>query len=160
MGDPAFRVVDSASSGARLALVQYFDELASRFPEGFDTTAALSDATDAYTPPRGRFVLGGGPDNPDACGAVSFLDSERAEIKRMWVSPAARGKGLATRLLAYIEDLSLQAGRAVIVLDTNRVLSEAVALYERRGYLPIERYNDNPHAHHWFEKRLDRVRGG
>lgn len=77
----------------------------------------------------------------------------------MWVSPVARGRGLATKLLVYLEDLSLQAGRTTIVLDTNRVLSEAVALYERRGYLPLERYNDNPHAHHWFGKTLVRVRG-
>ena len=120
MAAPAFRVVDSGSSGARLALVQYFDELASRFPEGFDTAAALSDAADAYAPPRGLFVIGGDPDDPDACGAVSFLDYKRAEIKRMWVSPVARGKGLATKLLVYLEDLSLQAGRTTIVLDTNR----------------------------------------
>lgn len=114
----------------------------------------MSEAADAFAPPRGLFVVAGDPDHPDACGAVSFLDDERAEIKRMWVSPAARGKGLATALLAYLEDLSLQAGRGTVLLDTNRALTEAVALYRRRGYVPTERYNDNPHAHHWFRKTL------
>ncbi len=143
-----------ALASALWALDQYFVELASRFPEGFDTAAAWADASDAYNLPRGLFVIGGHHDDPDACGAVSFLDDERAEIKRMWVSPAARGKGLATRLLAYLEALSLQAGRTLIVLDTNRALSEAIALYERRGYLRIEQYNENPYAHHWFQKVL------
>ena len=41
------------------------------------------------------------------------------------------------------------------MLDTNRVLGEAVALYARAGYREIERYNDNPYAQAWFEKRVD-----
>jgi hypothetical protein len=45
------------------------------------------------------------------------------------------------------------------VLDTNEVLTEAVAMYERNGYVAIERYNDNPYAHHWFAKRLSAVGG-
>lgn len=40
------------------------------------------------------------------------------------------------------------------MLDTNETLVEAIAMYERAGYTPIERYNDNPYAHHWFTKHL------
>jgi hypothetical protein len=48
----------------------------------------------------------------------------------------------------------MESGRTTALLDTNRVLIEAVALYQRRGYEAVERYNDNPYAHHWFSKAL------
>lgn len=147
-------VIDAGSPGARRALTQYFAELADRFPEGFDADAALAEAVEAYNPPQGLFVVAGDPEHPDACGGVSFLDESRGEIKRMWVSPACRGRGVASQLLAFLEDAIRESGRGTAVLDTNRVLTEAVALYERRGYEPTERYNDNPHAHHWFRKTL------
>jgi hypothetical protein len=41
-----------------------------------------------------------------------------------------------------------------VVLDTNETLTEAISMYERAGYRPIERYNDNPDAQHWFAKDL------
>ena len=104
--------------------------------------------------PHGVFVIAGSEVGPLACAAAHFLDEERGEIKRMWVSPTARGQGLASRLLAHLEGLILDSGRRTVVLDTNRGLTEAVALYDRRGYQRIARYNDNPHAHHWFRKEL------
>jgi GNAT superfamily N-acetyltransferase len=152
--EPLLSVVDAESPGALGALTAYFRELSERFPEGFDATAALEEAADAYNPPRGAFVVAGDVDRPIACGAVTFLDDERGEIKRMWVAPAHRGRGLASRLLSFLEQLIVESGRATVLLDTNRVLTEAVALYRRRGYEPVARYNDNPHAHHWFSKVL------
>jgi ribosomal protein S18 acetylase RimI-like enzyme len=154
MSESAFSVVDAESPGALGALTAYFQELSERFPEGFDATAALEDAADAYNLPRGVFVVAGDVNRPIACGAVAFLDNERAEIKRMWVSPACRGRGLASSLLSFLERFIMESGRTTALLDTNRVLIEAVALYQRRGYEPVERYNDNPYAHHWFSKAL------
>lgn len=120
----------------------------------YDSETVLSESGGAYSLPVGLFGISGDPDDPDACGAVVFLDDERSEIKRMWVAPEVRGKELATKLLACLENLSLQSGRTTIVLDTNRSLSEAITFYLRHGYIPIGRYNDNRHAHHWFEKTL------
>ena len=59
------------------------------------------------------------------------------------------------RLLAELEATAQRLGHVRVVLDTNEVLTEAVAMYERNGYRAIGRYNDNPYAHHWFEKTLD-----
>lgn len=149
-----FAVVDAASASARGAMTEYFDELAARFPAGFDSAAALTEAVSAFNPPRGVFVLVGPVDAPIGCGAVQFLDSDRGEIKRMWVDPTARGRGVASALLAFLEEVVRGSGRATAVLDTNHVLAEAAALYKRRGYQPIDRYNDNPYADRWYSKSL------
>ena len=72
----------------------------------------------------------------------------------MWVAPSARGLGLGRLLLWQLEHHARQAGAAVIHLETNRALTEAIALYRRSGYREVPAFNDEPYAHHWFEKRL------
>ena len=74
------------------------------------------------------------------------------EIKRMWTTPEVHGLGIARRVLNRLEALAREAGIRTLRLDTNRVLAEAQAMYRRGGYREIARYNDNPYAHHWFEK--------
>jgi ribosomal protein S18 acetylase RimI-like enzyme len=87
------------------------------------------------------------------CGGVRF-HPEFGEIKRMWVAPHARGMGIARRILHRLEELVGERGLWIVRLDTNRVLTEAQALYRSCGYREIPRFNDNPYAHHWFEKAL------
>ncbi len=150
----AFRVVDPASAPARIAMTHYFEGLRSVFPQGFDVEAALDAATTAYVEPRGLFVVSGDDSAPASCGALTWLDDERAEVKRMWVDPAHRGQGVASALLRHLEGLALENGRSTVVLDTNGALHAAIAMYDRHGYERIERYNDNPDAELWFAKRL------
>jgi ribosomal protein S18 acetylase RimI-like enzyme len=147
-----FRVVDPASPGAQRALGHYFAEIRAAF--GFETGTALADARTAYVLPRGLFVLSGPDDEPRSCGAVQFLDAERGEVKRMWVAPAVRGRGVAGALLAHLERLIREAGRSEALLDTNSSLTTAVGLYESRGYRRVGDYNGNPDADVWFAKSL------
>lgn len=147
-----FRVVDPASPGARRALGHYFTEIGAAF--GFEAGTALADAGSTFVPPRGLFVLSGPDDDPRSCGAVQFLDAERGEIKRMWVAPAARGRGVAGALLAHLEGLIRETGRTRALLDTNSSLTTAVGLYESRGYLRVPDYNGNTDADVWFAKSL------
>ena len=91
---------------------------------------------------------------PVACGGVQGLPDGAAEIKRMWVDGRWRGAGLGARLLRHLEELSRERGYAVVRLDTNDTLVEAIAMYQRAGYRTIGRYNDNPWARCWFEKDL------
>ena len=72
----------------------------------------------------------------------------------MWVAPDWRGAGLGARLLRHLEDVARGRGQAVVRLDTNGTLDDAIAIYERAGYRRIERYNDNPYAELFFEKAL------
>ena len=73
----------------------------------------------------------------------------------MWVAPAARGLGLGRRLLAELEAQAAARGVRTLRLETNRTLVEAIGLYRAAGYREVAAFNDEPYAHHWFEKTLD-----
>jgi DNA-binding MarR family transcriptional regulator len=87
--------------------------------------------------------------------AAAVLDPRTGEIARMWVDRPHRGLGLAKRILVALEEQAAALGFTTVRLDTNRVLDEARAMYLGAGYVEIPRYNDNPYATHFFEKRLD-----
>jgi GNAT superfamily N-acetyltransferase len=144
--------VDAGSPSAQAAMKAYFAELSRRFPAGFDPSGYL--APEDYNPPRGRFFLVVDEGEVMACGGLQWIDDRTAEIKRMWVDPVWRGRGIAGRLLRFLEQTALGSGRSTIRLDTNPVLLEAIAMYRRAGYADVERYNDNPYAGLWFEKTL------
>ncbi|MCW2792748.1 MAG: PadR family transcriptional regulator [Nocardioides sp.] len=147
--------VDALAPEAVAAVSSYFDELDRRFPGGFDPGDAIPHDAAGFAPPYGVFVLARGDDEVAACGGVQRLPDGVAEIKRMWVDPAWRGAGLGARMLGHLEAEAARLGHDVVRLDTNSTLVEAISMYEHAGYRSIERYNDNPYARRWFEKRLD-----
>ena len=91
---------------------------------------------------------------PIGCGALKFHPRRPTEIKRMWVAPSARGLGVGRRLLAELEATAAAHGDRLVRLDTNGALTEAIGMYRSAGYLEVAAFNDEPYAHHWFEKRL------
>lgn len=145
---------DPDSADARHCLDLYVAEVASRFQDGFDTSSGSTASSEEFIRPRGAFLLARLDGSPLGCGAVRLLDKETAEIKRMWVSPQARGMGLAMRLLRQLEAIARDLGARTVCLDTNRVLAEAQSLYEREGYGEVARFNDNPYADRWYSKQL------
>jgi DNA-binding MarR family transcriptional regulator/GNAT superfamily N-acetyltransferase len=76
------------------------------------------------------------------------------ECKRLYVRPEARGKGLADALLDAQEAFARSKGLQWIYLDSYDDLKAAIALYRKRGYLPCERYNDNPQATVFLRKNI------
>lgn len=150
-----FENVDPRSPDARTAIAAYFAELDTRFSDGFDPgEGGADDDARMLAAPNGTFVVATSDGSLVGCGGVQCVDERTAEIKRMWIASAWRGLGLGKRLLERLEAEGARLGRHRIVLDTNESLTEAVAMYERAGYRPIERYNANPYAQHWFEKHL------
>jgi len=145
---------DPDSPEARWCLGQYYGELASRFDGGFDPGVKAYAGNDEARPPAGLFVIARLDGRPAGCGSFFRRDGSTGEIKRMWVAPDARGMGMARRILGALEAAARAAGVAAIRLDTNASLKEAQALYRKAGYTEIARFNDNPYAHHWFEKKL------
>ncbi len=148
--------VDARSPDAQAAMAAYFAELDLLFTTGFDPGDALTADVSAYDPPTGAFVIAHVRRQVIGCGGLWTIEMGVGEIKRMWVHPTWRGIGIAGRLLADLEQRSASMGHGRTVLDTNEVLHDAIAMYERAGYRPIERYNHNPYAHHWFEKTIER----
>jgi GNAT superfamily N-acetyltransferase len=115
----------------------------------------MPSATPAdFAPPRGTFLVGFDDDAPVCAGGVKRLDDETAEIKRMYVAPAARRRGLARVLLGALEDAARDLGYSTVRLDTGPLQAHAQALYESAGYRPIGNFNANPVASFWGEKRL------
>jgi GNAT superfamily N-acetyltransferase len=148
---------DPASDDARWCLSHYFAELAERFEEHFDPGRTLpADAAD-LAPPAGAFLVARVGGEPAGCGALKTHRPGVGEIMRMWVDRAHRGLGIGARILTALEEQAVALGHRSVRLYTNRSLDEAKAMYRSRGYEEIPRYNDDPYANHWFEKRLHGV---
>jgi DNA-binding MarR family transcriptional regulator/GNAT superfamily N-acetyltransferase len=146
---------DAPDSGdARSCLSEYFRELGARFEGGFHhEKEALADAAE-MAPPTGVFVLARLDGEAIGCGGLKRIDGATGEIKRVWTAPKARGMGVARRMLRALDAAARDMGFKTLRLDTNRALKEAHALYRKEGFREIARFNDNPYADHWFEKRL------
>ncbi|NUR97086.1 MAG: MarR family transcriptional regulator [Kribbellaceae bacterium] len=151
--------VDPRLPAAQYCLNEYFAELGRRFDDGFDRSRSISADNAELTPPAGLLLLATLNSEPIGCGALKLHGNDPAEIKRMWVSPDARGLGLGRRLLTELEHAAATHGAPAVRLETNRTLTEAIALYRSSGYEEVPAFNDEPYAHHWFEKHLN-VRGG
>jgi len=148
------RPEDPTSRDARWCLESYFATLDERFDAGFDPALSIrADASD-LTPPAGLLLVARLHGQPVGCGALKLHGRRPAELKRMWVAPDARGLGLGRRLLAELELAASERGARRVRLETNRSLVEAIALYRSAGYAEVPAFNDEPYAHHWFEKRL------
>jgi DNA-binding MarR family transcriptional regulator/predicted GNAT family N-acyltransferase len=145
---------DPSSRDAQSCYAQYFAELDKRFRTGFDLRKGISYDIKDFQHPHGCLLVARLYGNAVGCGALRVLERGVGEIKRMWISPLARGIGLGRRLLTELEREAKRRRMSTVRLDTNRSLSEAIKLYRSSGYEQIERFNDNPYAHHWFEKKL------
>ncbi len=150
--DVGVEEVDPGSSDLRRCLLAYADELAERFPEGYDASNLMSaEAIRA----GGVALLARERGSAVGCGVLRPLTSSTAEVKHLWVDRGARGLGVGRRLLAALERAAAERGMRAARLDTHEVLTEAIGLYETSGYRRIPPYGSNPHAHRWFEKSLE-----
>ena len=145
---------DPATADARWCIDQYIAELNTRFESGFDPSRSISADVDELTPPVGALFIARLRGSPVGCGALKFHDGAPAELKRMWVAREVRGLGLGRRILVELERYARERGVGVVHLETNGTLNEAIALYRASGYREVPAFNDEPYAHHWYEKAL------
>ncbi|HWB67950.1 MAG TPA: GNAT family N-acetyltransferase, partial [Mycobacteriales bacterium] len=118
VGGVTIEAVDPFSADATQLVAAYLDEISETF--GYDTTKAVPTTPEDYLPPRGRFLVVREPDGtPIGCGGVRLLDAGTAEVKRMYLQPSARGRGLGRQLLAALEAEAMALGASNGVLDTN-----------------------------------------
>ena len=109
-----------------------------------------------FEPPDGVFLVTRRDGRAVACGGVCRFDDDRAELKRMYVVPEARGLGLGRELLVALEREAHRLGYAGIVLETGDRQPEALGLYMSAGYERIPCYPpyDSRALSLCFEKRL------
>ncbi len=121
-----------ASPAAQLLMAALDEDIVSRYPgeptNGID--AAQFEAS------GGVFVVCYVDDIPAACGAFRPFEGA-VEIKRMFVAPALRGRGLARAMLDFLEAEAIKKGYARAVLETGRQMTEALGLYRSRGWKEI-----------------------
>ncbi|MBL7778487.1 MAG: GNAT family N-acetyltransferase [Chitinophagales bacterium] len=93
---------------------------------------------------------------PVACGAIKKIDQDTIEIKRMYVLPEFRGKGVATAMLKALENWGKELGYKRAVLETSIKMPEAINLYRKNKYYEIPRYGqyENALCSICFEKNL------
>jgi DNA-binding MarR family transcriptional regulator len=154
-----FAIVDPGRREARHCLRAYFAELDRRFEVGFALGSDFSTELRGFRPPAGLFLLATVRGEPVGCGGLRLDGSDAAEVKRMWVAESARGLGIGRRLLVELERHAAAEGARTVRLETNGALTEAIGLYRSAGYREVDAFNDEPYAHHWFEKHLRPERG-
>jgi DNA-binding MarR family transcriptional regulator/GNAT superfamily N-acetyltransferase len=144
---------DPRSEAARYCLGEYYGELSRRFKGGFEVALSRDpDAADMVAP-CGAFLVAMSDGLPLGCIGLKG-GSDYAEIKRLWVSPSARGLGIARRLMDAAEAAARNLSIKLLRLDTNSALAEAGQLYRSTGWTEIARFNDDPYPDLFFEKQL------
>jgi GNAT superfamily N-acetyltransferase len=127
--------------------------------ELYEGEADIGPAREAsmFVEPHGVFlVMRDDDDRAVGCGGIARFDDTRGEVKRMYVVPEARGRGLGRRLLEELEGQARRLGYASVVLETGDRQQEAVGLYESTGYERIPCYPpyDSRELSLCYEKRL------
>jgi GNAT superfamily N-acetyltransferase len=140
VGTVDIRRTTIASPDAARLIAALNAELTMAFPEPGATHFALSDRE--VVAGEGAFLIVYLDDVAAGCGAVRRLDEATAEIKRMYVDPAVRGRGLGRALVEALEREARRIGASRIVLETGTRLAPAIKLYEAMGYSRIPLFGE------------------
>lgn len=156
-----FRVQRADAEPGASLLREFLAELEDRYgPPPAGVAAGPTATPDELAAPHGTFLVAFADGEAVACGGCKRLrgddgpDGPTAEIKRMYVRRAARGRGVARALLAELEGAALRTGHRRVRLDTGPAQPDARHVYLTSGYREISDYNGNPRAAFWFEKAL------
>ncbi|MEU3571568.1 GNAT family N-acetyltransferase [Kitasatospora sp. NPDC036755] len=151
-GTVEFRITGYAHPDAQALSAEVQQEYVRRYGDPDETVMRPED----FEAPAGLFLIAYLDGRPVACGGwrakqagEDGLRDGDAEVKRMFVVPAARGRGLARAVLGRLERTAAQAGRTRFILETGTEQPEAVALYESEGYAAIRKfgiYKDHPQS--------------
>lgn len=141
------KLIDASSEEhietVRELLNEYSDSL------GFDLSfqefdKELAGLPGEYAPPSGRLYIALDGGRPAGCIALRKISDEVCEMKRLYVRPLFRGKGVGRKLATRVIGVARQLGYKRMLLDTVPMMKRAIALYRSLGFKPIERYRENP----------------
>ena len=146
MSDIEIQVVRFDSPVAQALIVEALADLGRRYGGSGDETPVQPEE---FLPPSGAFLVGCLAGQPVGCAGWRShgTTGETAELKRMYTVPAARGRGVARKLLAAVERSAREQGRKQLILECGDRQPEAIAMYESAGYRRIPNfgyYRDAP----------------
>jgi putative acetyltransferase len=134
------RRFDILAPAARTLIEALNAELSSRYPEAGATHFRLDP--EEVADGRGAFLVASRAGKPVGCGAVRRIEASTGEIKRMYVSPEERGRGVGRSLLAALEMEARALGIARLLLETGLRQPEAIALYGRAGFSRVAPFGE------------------
>jgi GNAT superfamily N-acetyltransferase len=148
---------EPADGGASQALfTEYLGLVRERLGDGFVPTERIFATRDAFDGAGAAWLVAYDDGRPVGCGGLRALAPGVGEIKRMFVTGRARGRGHGRGLLRELERLAAARGHRSVRLLTSEVLGEALALYEAEGYGVVERIaHPGRPAELWLEKALE-----
>ncbi|WP_229076689.1 GNAT family N-acetyltransferase [Actinoplanes sp. DH11] len=135
MSEIKIRLADFDDPDVQLIVAENLRDLSERYGGTGDDTPITGKH---FTPPDGAFLVAELDGSIIGSAGWRRHGTADAELKRMFTLPAARGRGVARRMLAAIEDSARSAGCTRLILETGDKQPEAIALYESAGYVRIE----------------------
>ena len=152
---PVIRREPATGEASRALFAEYMALVRERLGDDFRPSEAIFATEDAFDGPGAAWLVVYEDERAVACGGLRPLAAGVAEIKRMFVTEAARGRGHGRALLAELERRARDAGYDRVRLYTTEVLREARALYDDAGYRRIDAAAVDDRADDvWLEKRL------
>jgi GNAT superfamily N-acetyltransferase len=133
---------------------EYMALVRERAGPGFEPSERIFGTVDVFRGPGAAWIVLYDDGAPVACAGLRELEPGVAEIKRMFVTPRARGRGHARRLLAELEGIARDAGQRWMRLFTTDLLPEAMALYAGEGYAVRSTHPLEGRTEFWLEKAL------
>jgi len=148
------RQEDPDGPAARALWAEYMTLVRDRAGPDFEPTERIFGTVDVFRGPNAAWLVLYDDGAPVACAGLRELEPGVAEIKRMFVTPRARGRGHARRLLAELERLAREAGQRWMRLFTTDMLPEAMALYASEGYTVRSAHPVDDRSEYWLERAL------
>jgi GNAT superfamily N-acetyltransferase len=109
-----------------------------------DFHAEVTDLPSKYGPPGGAFLMAVAEGRAAGCGGLCRFSDREGEIKRLYVAPSWRGRGLARRLMERLIGRARGLGYSRLLLDTLPSMKEAQSLYRSLGFRSVPSYRFNP----------------
>jgi GNAT superfamily N-acetyltransferase len=150
---PDFRPARSDESPGRELLAELIDHLNAIYPGRAARPGSVTTPHEMVAP-DGTFLVGYEAGDAVACGGLRRLEDGICEIKRMYVVPGARSRGVGRALLRALEDAARELGYDRVRLDAGPEQRHSRVLFASTGYVEIAPYNGNHIADYWAEKVL------
>ena len=148
-----FRRGRSDQSPGRELLIELIELFNAQYPGRIARPGSVT-TPDEMVAPHGAFLVGYDDERPVAIGGLRPLEDDICEIKRMYVVPDARSRGIGRALLQALEDAAREIGYRRVRLDAGPAQTHSKTLFAATGYVEIEPYNANHIADYFAEKRL------